>query len=127
MLAKIRFLILNDGALIAGAVQTVLALLSATVITLTASETGAILGVTSALLGLGAAFFTSPFRVSAMTGLTGAVVTLLVAYGVPHVEPSIVAVINAAITAIAALVVSARTDSVAEVRKRAAEAARVKM
>lgn len=118
MLAKLRFLVLNEGALLAGAVQAVLALLSATVVAFTAAETGAVLAVTSAALALAAACLTSPFRVSALTGFVTAVITLLVAFGVPHVQPSWVGVVNAVVTVLASLLVSARTESLAAVLAR---------
>lgn len=114
----LKNLVLNDGALITGAVQAVLALLSATVVTLTADQESAILAATSAALALVAAFLTSPFRVSALTGFSTALITLLIGFGVPHIQPGIIGAVNAAITVIATLLVSARTDSLAVVRAR---------
>jgi hypothetical protein len=117
---SILSLIKAEPVLIVSAVQAVLALLSGTVLSLSASETGAILAVTTAVLALIAAAATSPFQVSALTGFVGAVVTLLVAFGVPHVEPSIVSTLNAVIVAIAALIVRVHVTPVATLRAKAA-------
>jgi hypothetical protein len=106
-------IIKTEPALITGAVQVVLALLSATVVSLTAEQTGAILAVTTAVLALIAAIATRPFQVQALTGFVTAAVTLLITFGVPHVDPGIVATVNAAIVAIAPLIVRFHVTPVA--------------
>lgn len=110
-------LIRTEPALVTGVVQAVLALLSGTVLTLTAGQTGAILAVTTAVLALIAGAMARPFQVSALTGLVGSVVTLLVSFGVHGVQPGIVSTLNAAIVAIAALVVRLHVTPVATLRK----------
>lgn len=104
-MSKFITVVKTEPALVTGVIQTVIALLAGTVVALSASQEAAILAVTTAILGLIAAAATRPFQVSALTALTGTIVTLLVGFGVPHVDPSIVATVNAAITAVASLIV----------------------
>jgi hypothetical protein len=106
-------LIKTEPVLIVSAVQAVLALLAGTVLNLTSAESGAILAGTTALLALIAAISTRPFQVSALTGFVSAVVTLLVAFGVPHVQPSIVSTLNAVVVAVVAVVVRLHVTPVA--------------
>lgn len=101
MLAVIR----TEPVLLAGFAQAVLALLATNGVHLSASQSGGILAATTAILTLAAAAATRPFQVSALTGLTSALVTLLVAFGVHGVQPGVVSTLNAAIVAGAAIVV----------------------
>jgi hypothetical protein len=110
----------TEPALLTGAVQVALALLSATVVSLTAGQTGAILAVTTAVLALNAAIATRPFQVQALAGFATAAVTLLITFGVPHVDPGIVATANAAIVAIAPLIVRSHVTPVATLKAEAA-------
>jgi hypothetical protein len=129
MFRSILVLIKTEPALITGTVQAVLALLAGTVITFTASETGAILAVTTAVLALIAAAATRPFQVSALTGFVSAAVTLLIAFGVPGVQPGIVSTLNAVIVAVVMLIVRLHVTPVATLKAqaRAARASRAKM
>jgi hypothetical protein len=110
-------LIKTEPALVTGVVQAVLALLAGTVVTLTATQAGAILAVTTAILALVAAIATRPFQVAALTGLTTSLVTLLIAFGVPHVDAGTVSTLNAAITAVAALIVRLHVTPVVSLPK----------
>jgi hypothetical protein len=112
-------LIKTEPALITGVVQAVLALLAGTVFTFTAAETGAVLAVTTAVLALVAAIATRPFRVAALTGFVTAVVTLLIAFGVPHVQPGIVSTLNAAIVAVFMLIVRLHVTPLATLHAQA--------
>jgi hypothetical protein len=116
---KIVNLIKTEPALFLGIFQAVLALLSGTVLTWTAAETGAALAANSAALALIGAVATRPFQVSALTGFVAAIVTLLVSFGVPHVDPGIVATLNATIVAVAALIVRLHVTPVASLLKPA--------
>jgi hypothetical protein len=123
MFRSLLNLVKTEPALLAGAAQTVLALLTATVIPhITAAESGASLAAFTAALSLVAAIATRPFQVSALTGFTGAAVTLLVAFGIPGVQPSIVATLNAVIVAVAMLVVRLHVTPVTTLRAKAAAA-----
>lgn len=119
-LSGIKNIITTEPVLIAGAVQAVLALLAGTVLTLTAAESGAILAATTAALALAAAAWARPFQVSALTGFVSAVVTLLVAFGVHGVQPSIVSTLNAAIVAVAVLILRGHVTPLVTLRKQAA-------
>jgi hypothetical protein len=118
-LKSLLILVKTEPALITGVVQAVLALLAGTVLALTAAETGAVLAVTTALLALVAAIATRPFQVAALTGLVTAVVTLLIAFGVPHVSPGIVATLNAAIVAVFALILRLHVTPLATLHAQA--------
>jgi hypothetical protein len=107
----------TEPVLLTGAVQAVLALLSATVVSLTADETGALLAASSAVLALIAAAATRKVSTSVVTGFTTAVVTLLVAFGVPGVNPGIVSVLNGAVTAVMALILRQNVTPVASLPK----------
>lgn len=98
-------LVKTEPVLFTSAIQAVLALLSGTVIHLSAGQSGAILAVTTAILSLIAAASTKPFHVSTLTGFVSAVVTLLVAFGVHGVQPGIVSSLNAALVGIVAIIV----------------------
>lgn len=119
MLSRLVNLAKTEPVLVVSAVEAVLALLGGTVLALTASETGAVLAVTTAALALVAALATTPFQVSALTGFVAAVVTLLMAFGVPHIDPGIVSTLNAAIVAVFAIVVRLHVSPVASLAKRA--------
>lgn len=95
----------TEPVLITSVVQAIVALISATVVHLSAAESGAILAVTTAVLALISAIATRPFHVSALTGLISAIVTLMVAFGVHGVQPGVVSTINAAVVGVAALIV----------------------
>ncbi len=111
---KILTVIKTEPALIAGITQAILALLAATVLTsLTTDQSGAILAATTAVAGLVAAVATRPFAVASLTGFTGAIVTLLVTFGVHGVQPGSVALINAVVVTLAALVVRMHVTPVA--------------
>lgn len=116
-----RFIVIvkTEPALIVGVVQAVLALLAGTVLTLTAGQTGAVLSVTTAALALVAAIATRPFQVAALTGLVTAVVTLLITFGVPHVQAGTVATLNAAIVAVFALVLRLHVTPLATLHAQA--------
>ena len=121
-LKSIMNIIKTEPALITGAIQTVLAMLAGTVLTLTASQTGAVLAGTTAALALAAAVASRPFQVAALTGFVAAVVTVLIAFGVPHVQPGIVSTLNAALVAVMALVLRGHVTPVATMAKQAAPA-----
>ena len=57
--------------------------------------------------------------VAALTGLVAAVVTLLIAFGVPHVQPGVVATLNAAIIAVFALIVRIHVTPLATLHAQA--------
>ncbi len=112
-------LIKTEPALITGVVQAVIGLVAGRGFTLCAGQAGADLAVTTAVLGLHTAIATRPFQVSALTALVTAVVTLLIAFGVKNVSPGIVSTLNAAIVAVAALLVRVHVTPVAALRKQA--------
>ena len=97
MLDKIFNVIKTEPAMVTAVVQAILGVIVSFGFSLTADETGAIMAVTTALLGLVTAVSARPFAVSALTGLVSAVVTLLVAFGVHGIQPNTVVSVNAAI------------------------------
>jgi hypothetical protein len=119
VLKNLLTIIKTQPAYFTGVIQAVIALIIGTGVTLTAAQEGAILAVTSAVLALITAASIRPFEVSTLTGFVAAMVTLLVAFGVPHVQPGIVATVNAAITAIFALVLHAHLQQTAALRTAA--------
>jgi membrane-bound ClpP family serine protease len=94
----------NEPALISGVVQSLLALLVGLGLHLTTDQTGAILAVVAAVLGLVAAAATRPFHVAALTGVVSAVIPLLLAFGV-HASTADISTVNAVIVAVFALLV----------------------
>jgi len=107
-----------EPVLVTGALQAVLALLSATVVTWSAGETGAILAATTAALALVNAVAARKVSTAVVTGFTTAVVTLLVAFGVPGVSPGIVSVLNGAVTAVMALILRQNVTPVASLPRK---------
>lgn len=124
MFGRILSLVRTEPAVVTGAVQAVLALVVGLGFTLSAGQEGAILGVTTAVLGAVTAFATRPFQVSALTGLASAIVTFLLAFGVKNISPGVVPAVNALIAAVVPLVVSLRVTPLATVRAEAREAAK---
>lgn len=122
MLKSALTIVKTEPALITGAVQAILALLITTGASLTAAESGAILAVTTAALGAVAAATARPVQVPALTGLISAVVTLLAAFGVSHIQPGTVGTINGAVVAIMALVERQHVTPVATLKAKAAAA-----
>lgn len=102
---KFTQMVKTEPVLFTSAVQAVLALISGTVIHLSAAQSGAILAVTTAVLSLIAAASTRPFHVSTLTGFISAVVTLLVAFGIHGVQPGVVSSLNAALVGVVAIIV----------------------
>jgi len=93
----------TEPVLFAGAAQAVIALLAALGLGLSAGQAGAVEAVTTAGLGAAVAFGVRPVSVPAFTGLAGALVTLLVAFGVKHAAAGDVSAVNAAAAAVLAL------------------------
>jgi hypothetical protein len=110
---KLITLVKTEPALFTAAVQALLSVLVATGLSLTAGESGAILAVTTAVLALATAIATRPFQVSALTGFLTAVFTLALAFGVHGIQPGLVAAVNGAVVAIAALIVRVHVTPVA--------------
>lgn len=110
-------LVKTEPVLFTSAVQAALALVSATVVHLSAAESGAILAATTAILALIAAASTKPFHVSTLTGFVSAVVTLLVAFGIHGVQPGIVSTLNAAIVGVVAVIVRLHVSPKATVQE----------
>jgi hypothetical protein len=111
-LARFVQIVKTEPALLAGLVQAVIGLAVGLGLNLTADQTGALLALTTAVLGFVAAIATRPIRVGAVTALVTAIVTLLISFGA-HVDPGIVATVNAAIVAIAPLIVRLHVTPVA--------------
>jgi hypothetical protein len=97
-------LLKTEPALFLGVLQSALALAVGLGLHLTAGQTGSVEAATATVLALIAAVSVRPFPVAALTGVTGPLVTLLVAFGVHGVSPGIVSTVNAAIVAVLALV-----------------------
>lgn len=102
MLAKLwtRLLTLarTDPALVMSVVQGALALGISLGLTLTAKQTGAIEGAATAVLGLGVALYTRPFRTGAATAAVAALGTVLLAFRVPGISPGLVSVASTLVT-----------------------------
>jgi hypothetical protein len=113
LLAKLVHLAKTEPVLVTGLVQSLLSLIVGLGLPLTAAEAGGVLAVTSALLAFLAAWAVRPFQVATLTGLVTAVVTTLVAFGVPHVSTGIVSSLNASIVAILSLVLRGHVTPVA--------------
>jgi ABC-type branched-subunit amino acid transport system permease subunit len=94
----------TEPVVITGLVQSLLALGVGLGLSLTAGQTGAVEAASAALLALGAAIAVRPFPVAALTGAVTAVVTVLVAFGVPHISTGEVSSVNAVIVAVLSLV-----------------------
>ncbi|MBO0813621.1 MAG: hypothetical protein J2P30_00480 [Actinobacteria bacterium] len=124
-MSKLFNLIRTEPALILGAVQTILALIMGIGLNLSAGQAGAIEAVTSAVLALIVAVTVRPFPVPVLTGAVTAVVTLLVAFGVPHVSAGIVSSLNAAIVAVLTLVLRGHVTPAASAPHPAPEHARM--
>lgn len=122
MSRSILNLVRTEPAMITSAVQAVIGVIATFGFTLTPGREGAILAATTAALGLTAAAATRPFQVSALTGLTSAVVTLLLAFGVHGIQPSLVASLNASITAVSLLIVRGHVTPVANLNAKPAPA-----
>jgi hypothetical protein len=105
MFRSLLNLVKTEPALVMAVVQAALSLIAGTGLSLTAGQSGAILGATTALLALITAIATRPFRVAALTGFLTAAFTLALAFGVHGIQPGLVAAVNGAVVAIAALVV----------------------
>lgn len=90
----------TEPYLCAAAVQAVVA---AAVLGLPARQAGAIEAATTAVLGVVVAWNVRPVPVPVFTGAVSAVVTLLVAFGVPDVPPGTVSAINTTLVAVLAL------------------------
>lgn len=116
-------IIKTEPVLLTGLVQTLLAFAVGTGWHLTTAEGAGIIAATTAILALVAAVATRPFQVPALTGAVTAVVTLLVAFGVPHIQLGDVATLNAVIVAVMALVLRLHTTPVATLQEQAIEAA----
>lgn len=92
----------NYPALFSTLAQAVLALIIATGLTsLTAGQAGVIEAAVSAGAGLVVALMVHEFSVPVLTGFVSAVVTALVAFGVPHVTPQLTSLVSAVIVALA--------------------------
>lgn len=111
----LRFL-RTEPALIMGLVTTLLGLLMSAGIHLSTDKTGVIEAVVSAALGLIVAAATWPFAVGAVTGLIGAVGTLLLTFGVHHVSAGEVSAVNAFVVAILAVIMRMHITPVASLR-----------
>lgn len=105
--------------MITAVVQTVIGVVVSLGLSLTADETGAVIALTTAVLGLVTAASARPFAVSALTGLVSAIVTLLLAFGVHNIQPNLVSSVNAAIVAVAALVLRGHITPVATLAAQA--------
>ena len=106
----------TEPALVVGLAQAVLAVLAASGLHFTTDQSGAILGATTAVLGLITAASTRPFAVASLTGLLTALGTLALAYGA-HMPGGAVASVNALVVAFAALIVRGHVSPVASLRK----------
>lgn len=87
----------TEPAAVTAIVQALIGLVVQFGFTLTAAETGSLLAATTAGLAVIAAAATRPFQVSALTGLLTALGTLLLAFGVPHVQAGMVTAVNAVV------------------------------
>ena len=94
----------TEPVVIAGFVQSLLALLVGLGLSLTAGQTGALEAGTTAVLALVAAVAVRPFPVAALTGALSAVATVLVAFGVHHVSSAEISSLNAVIVSVLSLV-----------------------
>jgi hypothetical protein len=106
-----------EPVLSAGVIQAAIALVVALGFSLTAGQSGAIEAAAAAVAALITALSVRPFQVPALTGALTAVGTLLVAFGVPHVQPSLVSSFNAALVAILAIVLRGHVTPVASLPK----------
>lgn len=106
-------LAVTEPAMIMTATQTALALITSLGLTLSAGKTGTVLAFTSAVLTAVPAFLARPVKVSGLTGLVSAGVTLLLAFGVHGIQPGLVATLNAAIVAVMAIVLRGHLTPVA--------------
>lgn len=114
---KILAVIKTEPVMISGLVQSLLSLIVGLGLSLTAGQTGALEAGTTAVLALIAAVSVRPFPVTILTGAVTAVVTLLVAFGVPHVSTGMVSSLNASIVAVLALVLRGHVTPVASLSK----------
>ena len=118
-MSRLIAIIKTEPVMITGLVQALLAFAIATGWHLTTAEGAGIIAATTAILALVAAVATRPFQVSALTGAVTAVVTLLVAFGVPHIQLGDVATLNAVIVAVMTLVLRLHVTPVATLNEQA--------
>ena len=97
----------------AGTVQAVLALVVALGFHLSAGVTGGIEAVAAAILALLAASAVDKFTPVLFTGLLTSVGTLVIAFGVPHVNSGEVSAANAVVTIILASLLREKVSPVA--------------
>jgi hypothetical protein len=97
-----KYLLKFEPVFSAGTVQAVLALIVALGFNLSAGVTGAIEAVAAAILALLVAFSVDKVTPVLFTGLLTAVGTLLIAFGVPHINSGEVSAANALVAIILA-------------------------
>lgn len=119
MLNKIIAFIRNEPSAIVAVVQTAVGLVVALGFHLTTAEVAGIVSFTTALLAVVPAVLARPVGISAVTAAVSAGATLLIAFGVPHVEPGAVAAINAVIVSVAALVLRGQVETVVALKAKA--------
>jgi hypothetical protein len=100
MLTKLIRLLRTEPVLVCGAGQVAVALLITLGLNLTPEQTGAIEAFTTAALGVAVSWNVRPVAVTSGSGLVAASVTLLAAFGIDHIQPGAVSLVNAAVVAL---------------------------
>jgi hypothetical protein len=90
----------NEPAMVTGVAQAALALAVTLGLHLTAAETGALEAAAALTGGIIVAASTRPVAVPVLFGGLTAILTCLVAFGVPHVTPAAVSAANALTVAV---------------------------
>lgn len=103
----------NEPAMVVGVAQAALALAVSLGLHLTVEQTGALEAVAAGVGAVIVAASTRPVAVPVLTGGLTAILTCLVAFGVPHVTPAVVSEVNAAAVAVLAIVLRAHQTPVA--------------
>ena len=109
----------NYPALFAGLAQTILAFFLANG-SLTAGQAGVIEAAVAAVAALAVAISVHQFTTAVLTGAVNAVITLLVAFQVPHATPGLVSLVDALIVAVAAFFVHTNASPKRDTRKAVA-------
>ena len=117
-----RKLVAYEPAFAAGTVQAVLALLVALGHHFSAAQTGAIEAIAAAFLGLVTAGAVNKATPAVYTGLLTAVGTLLIAFGVPHVNSGEVSAANALVAVLMASLLREKVSPIAAAKSAPAHA-----